>query len=60
MEKQFAIPSSHGDGLLGSLVKKDGAARLGKAQLADSPLSIPLPPPQSGGHILPRLPTASN
>ena len=47
MEKQFAIPSSHGDGLLGSLVKKDGAARLGKAQLADSPLSIPLPPPQS-------------
>ena len=60
MEKQFAIPSSHGDGLLGSLFKKDGAARLGKAQLADSPLGIPLPPPQSRGHILPRLPAASN
>lgn len=43
MEKQFAIPSSHGDGLLGSLFKKDFAARSGKAQLApsSSPATIP-------------------
>ena len=56
MEKQFAIPSSHGDGLLGSLFKKDFAARSGKAQLADSPLSTPCHHPRVEATFSPGFP----
>lgn len=56
MEKQFAIPGSHGDGLLGSLFKKDFAAKLEKAQLADRPLGIPCHHPRVEATFSPGCP----